>query len=101
MMVWMARLPFAARLIPIAALLMDNGYHRGILIENPGVPTPPNVYMHSLNIINGRAAYVDLSTCTVNLGYTVGGCGGGVFINGAGIIYINDFIFENNWGRQS
>jgi len=93
--------PVCGQAEPHRSIIDGQGYQRGILIENPGVPTPPNVYLHHLTIRNGEADEVDLSTCTANLGYTIGGCGGGIFINGAGIIYLNDIVFDENYAGFS
>ena len=69
--------PVCGQAEPHRSIIDGQNNKRGILIENPGVPTPPNVYLHHLTIQNGEAEDVDLSTCTVDLGFTVGGCGGG------------------------
>lgn len=89
--------PVCGQAEPHRSIIDGQLYQRGILIENPGVPTPPNVYLHHLTIQNGEAEEVDNSTCTADLGFTVGGCGGGIFINGAGIIYLNDIVFDQNY----
>ena len=77
--------------------MTENLSTAGILIENHDQPTPPNVYLHHFNIQNGEADEVDLSDCDTLSEFAIGGCGGGIFIQDAGIIYINDFNFENNF----
>ena len=88
--------PVCGQDFPHRSIIDGQSAYRGITLV--GTPTDqPNLYMHHLNVINGEADEVDLSTCTVSLGYTRGGCGGGLFIESAGIIYINDFLFEQNY----
>lgn len=91
--------PVCGQDAPHRSIIDGQNAHRGITLVGNST-TPPNLYMHHLDVINGEADEVDLSTCTVNLGYTRGGCGGGLFIESAGIIYINDFRFENNYAAN-
>ncbi len=91
-----ATLPVCGQPAPHRSIIDGENNKRGILIENHDQSSPPNVYLHHFDIQNGEADEVDLSDCTPLSAETISGCGGGIFIHDAAIIYLNDFNFSNN-----
>lgn len=77
--------------------VIDGDYTRRGLTLTGTSASRKSFYLHHLDIKNGDANEVDVSACTVNMGYVNDGCGGGVFINYGNIVYINDFYFDYNF----
>lgn len=76
--------------------IIDGQYsRRGIHIQGaPG--NAVNVYLNYLKVQHGFAHGIDLSACTPTWGYTVMGCGGGLYADQAGMVNIYASHFREN-----